>query len=286
MKKKTITAIAVILVSCGEVVIAQETFPPPEDPTIYFAEKANTTIRIDRKLSESDWNNAHLINEFIQKNPARRWKIEVHDTLNNSQVVSKNQAINYKDEYEQLERISEAFSCGPLSSVAFPFENLYDGERYVQFRIFRTDAIDNMLEKHAAFWARWAFVQGSNPAIIISVMEYENQLDRYRGYGYLYGYPDHAVDFFVEAAKKDKATGEFVEREFINLPVVSEESGRFVYAVKEGHDLTSSDEKLREKAQANVDLYLEKVDFYRKTDGSIDNATLLRNIYLENGWIN
>lgn len=214
-----------------------------------------------------------------------KWKIDVQDTLYNSEVVSINQAINYKNEYEQIERISEVFSCGPLSSAVFPFENLYNGERYVQFRIYRTDSINEMVESHPEFWSRWAFVKESNPAIMISVIEYESRLNRYRGYGYLYGYPDHAVDFFVEAAQQEDESGKFVERDFINLPVVSGESGRFVYAVKKEHTLTPADKVLHKKAQSNVNLYLNKIQNYHHKNGKVDNVAFLRELYKQEGWI-
>ena len=213
-----------------------------------------------------------------------RWQIETADTLSDSTIIRENIATEYIGKFEQLERISEVFSCGVLASAPFPFENLYEGERYIQFRVFRTDAIDIMLEKHPEFWSQWGFVEGSNPEIVISVMEYESRLNRYRGYGYLYGYPDHAVDFFVDAANHEDKTGEFVERDFIHLPVASSDSGRFVYAVEKNHVLLPADNYLRKEAQNNMDVYFRKKSIYRDTEGNINNADLLRDLYTEQGW--
>jgi hypothetical protein len=47
----------------------------------------------------------------------------------------------------------------------------------------------------------------------------------------LFGYPEYAVDFFVEAGLHQRSTGEFIERDFRQIPTFTSRSGRFVYAV-------------------------------------------------------
>lgn len=57
-----------VLFSNG-IVSAQETFAPPEQPNFFRSAKSASTIKIDGKLNESDWDKAVPITDFIQKNP-------------------------------------------------------------------------------------------------------------------------------------------------------------------------------------------------------------------------
>ncbi len=203
-----------------------------------------------------------------------RWAIEPTEE-------DENPALNYIVEYEQLNRIAAALSCGPLRAVITPFKVIFDGERYVQLRIVRTDAIERILAEYPEFWSRWVFASGSDPAVIIQVMEYEDRYDRFRGYGYLYGYPAYAVDFFVEAAESQSETGEFVERDFMQMPVVSGRTGTFVYAVPKGHEKNEIDREIERRANENVATFNGiSSNFYRE-DGSFDAFGFLREFYLE-----
>jgi hypothetical protein len=51
-------------------------------------------------------------------------------------------------------------------------------------------------------------------------IEYSQSGPRWRGYGYLFGFPLYAVDFFVNAGESEKQTGKFVERDFLSIPYV------------------------------------------------------------------
>jgi hypothetical protein len=52
-----------------------------------------------------------------------------------------------------------------------------------------------------------------------------------RPLGHLYGYPDYAIDFFVESSESQKQTGKFVERDFRSFPSFSRAERGVVYAV-------------------------------------------------------
>ena len=68
---------------------------------------------------------------------------------------------------------------------------------------------------------------------------------RWRGFGLVFGYPDYAVEFFVEAGEKQADTNKFVERDFVNLPTYATDRGRFVYAVPKGHIERAEDKQLK-----------------------------------------
>lgn len=84
--------------------------------------------------------------------------------------------------------------------------------------------------------------------------------DRWRGYGYLFGYPADAVDFFIEAglsAEDDSEVGPGKDRRFIQIPTHAAESGRFTYAVPLDHVRSAGDEALASEANLILAAYTE-----------------------------
>jgi hypothetical protein len=209
---------------------------------------------------------------------AFRWQVEPEED-------NDHQPIEFIDEYIQLNRIAEAFSCGPLKTVLTPFKRVNNGERYVQMRVYRSDAVNRVIREYPEFWSKWTFAEGSNPAIMIQTMEYESSGNRFRGYGYLYGYPGHAVDFFIEAAESEAETGDFVSRDFIQMPVVSGQTGMFVYAVPEGHEMNETDLAIEAEAKENVQRFNERAPNYYDGD-QFDSSAFLRDLFKEKGWLN
>jgi hypothetical protein len=65
----------------------------------------------------------------------------------------------------------------------------------------------------------------------MAVVERMPKLDRHRGYGLLFGYPVHAVDFFVAVADEPREGGKPAPRRFVQIPTFASPTGRFVYAV-------------------------------------------------------
>ena len=91
--------------------------------------------------------------------------------------------------------------------------------------------------------------------MVLSITENGHQYDRWRSYGYLFGYPDYAVDFFVEAGKSEDSTKQFVKRDFFAIPVYARETGYFTYAIPKGHQPGESDELIRDKARHTLAKY-------------------------------
>ncbi|MDB4775622.1 hypothetical protein OAG62_00715 [bacterium] len=105
------------------------------------------------------------------------------------------------------------------------------------------------------------FTPGNHPAEIVAIVDRMPRADRWRGYGYLFGYPDHAVDFFVEAgvaADDGRAAGPGKDREFVHIPTHATDSGRFTYAVPLDHVPTIADRRLAERAGLILAAYEER----------------------------
>ena len=113
----------------------------------------------------------------------------------------------------------------------------------------------------------------------MSVVEYENKNDRYRAYGYLFGYPEHAVDFFVEASITEEETGEFVKRNFFTIPVKTGNSGDFTYAVPVNYIPTNTDSTLYQKAIDRLEFYQKLKSQYRSSNGKLKAIKLLEDHY-------
>lgn len=134
---------------------------------------------------------------------------------------------------QRWNRVLRALSFDRYQFFLIPFRKTRHEERYLQMLLCRTDLLHQLLARQAPFFAQWGFVPGTNPAVVLTAVEFEEKHDRYRAYGYLFGYPEHAVDFFVEASQEQEESGVFVERSFFQIPVHARESGYFTYALPE-----------------------------------------------------
>jgi hypothetical protein len=105
-----------------------------------------------------------------------------------------------------------------------------------------------VLTEKATFFGQWGFTPNTAVQTVITAIEFEQKNDRYRAYGYLFGYPDYAIDFFVQASIDEQKNGVFVTRDFIHLPVFIEKKGYFTYAVPKNHQKNELDVQLQLRA--------------------------------------
>lgn len=136
-----------------------------------------------------------------------------------------------------------------------PFAAEYDGRRPVDAFVAHRGALRAMIERHQDFWAPYGICPESSAEEAFALVERMPALDRFRGYGYLFGYPDYAVDFFVEAAASEQETGEFVRRTFVAIPTIIAERGRFTWAAPEDHAGHPDDDRLRAACAPVLDAY-------------------------------
>lgn len=151
-------------------------------------------------------------------------------------------------EIDETKRIFGKWRCGEeLYADIHHYAQSYEGRRFYDAVVFSRPALAQMLAAKIDFFSRIGVTAESQPLETLYAVEYNQSSQRFAGYGYLFGYPDYAVRFFVEASDDEKFTGKFVERGFINLPTVSGDS-RFVYAVPKNHAENEADKTLRAKA--------------------------------------
>ncbi|MEM1055401.1 MAG: hypothetical protein AAGI52_07730 [Bacteroidota bacterium] len=176
----------------------------------------------------------------------------------------------------QLHRVTSALRCGSVQAVAVPFRRPFEGARTLQIVAVDRQRLSGILARDARFWAALGIAPSADPSLVVSVVEHAQAYERWRGYGYLFGYPEAAVTFFVEAGREQDSTGQFVSREFISAPVHARETGHFTWAVPSGHTRTSAD-SLRLGAAADLlAAYRERRSAYLRADSTVRAADLLR----------
>ncbi len=186
-------------------------------------------------------------------------------------------------ELQKMHTIAEELSNDVLLFAIFPIKNLRGTERVFQLKVINIGAYRQMVATHQHYWINWGVTPESHPFPAIQLIEYEEMGDRFRGYGYLYGYPDHAVDFFVEAAHHEQETGDFVERDFFQIPTYAEETGRFVYALEEDSDPEDIDEEIKVIAADILSNYQDlRKDYVYDDTSEIIHAVKFLNDQLSN----
>ncbi len=138
------------------------------------------------------------------------------------------------------------------------FRKTHEGKRWAQGFVVHREALARMIERHQTFWNPWGVAPCTHPAEIVAIVDRMPRNDRWRGYGYLFGYPDEAVDFFVQAgmdAEDGREVGPGKDRQFLEIPTYRGESGMFTYAVPLDHVATKADREIAETAGRILDAY-------------------------------
>lgn len=146
------------------------------------------------------------------------------------------------------------------------FSNTYDGERSAHAFVVHRASLARMVERFEVFWCAWGITACTHPAEIVAVVDRMPKADRWRGYGYLFGYPTDAVEFFIEAglaAEDGREVGPGKDRRFIQIPTYAAETGRFAYAVPLDHVPTADDEALASEATRVLAAYTKRKERMR-----------------------
>jgi len=162
----------------------------------------------------------------------------------------------------EIVRIRRALA--PLRSATYyadiqAFATALDGQRHVEAYIVHRAALAAMLQREAAFWSPLGITPCTHPAEIVAIVDRLPRPDRWRAYGLLFGYPNYAIDFFVEATERARTGGGEVgpgkDREFYHIPTASAAESQFTWAVPLGHMQRDEDRALRARAGAILAAY-------------------------------
>ncbi|MFQ3590713.1 MAG: hypothetical protein SNJ67_10490 [Chloracidobacterium sp.] len=162
-------------------------------------------------------------------------------------------------EIETTRTLLAHFRCGDrFYADVLTFAAIHDGKRYAEGVVFNRAALRRAVGVHAGYFAPLGITPNAHPMDMLNKVEHADRSARWRGYGYLFGYPDAAVDFFVAAGETQAATGKFVERDFMHIPTYARDTGAFTWAVAKGHRATEEEERLRTRAMAILEDYRKR----------------------------
>jgi hypothetical protein len=194
-----------------------------------------------------------------------------------------------KERSDSLSSIDEAraifakWRCGEnIYAEMQHFSRAFEGKRSVEAVVFDSMALRKMLNQRSHFFSRWGITQHSHPLTVLYAVETAEATPRFAGYGYLFGYPEHAVEFFVNAANKEELTGRFVERSFYSIDTFASKANRFVFAVPKGQEERTEDAELKKRAESVLAEYKARRARFIG-EGKPGVAELLRDWFCEKG---
>jgi hypothetical protein len=155
-----------------------------------------------------------------------------------------------------------------IKFIILPFKSIYGDKRTFQILVLHQESVEEKIKEYSSFFLKRGILPETPIHQILSIVEFGEKNERYQAYGYFFGYPEHAVSFFVNASLSYEKTNEFVERDFFQIPVASNEEGHFVYAVPKGYEPSEIDLRIRQDANEILSYYKEfksEVDFETKS---------------------
>ncbi|HTV03370.1 MAG TPA: hypothetical protein VMF13_22660 [Luteitalea sp.] len=155
-------------------------------------------------------------------------------------------------EVEALDDARQAlrtWTCGEaLAAGAHHFAQIFDDQRAVQAWVARRPQVQDLVKRRSGFFHPLGVTPHADLDEVLLAVEHAEPSTRFRGYGWLFGYPDYAVDFFVEAARSEKRTGEFVKRDARSVPVFKRPTNAFVWVRPVGAADTAVDVDIEARA--------------------------------------
>lgn len=170
-------------------------------------------------------------------------------SVNPMQVDSASRAL------AKLQHVANKLSQSDFQFIVNPFERADSIYKNIELYVVRKTKMATTIAQHASFYNSLGITYNTQPATVLAITEYEGKYNRWRSYGYLFGYPDHAVDFFVAAGKEQDSTKQFVQRTFFHIPVFAGTSGYFTYAVPKEYKTGEVDSVIYRKAMQTLENY-------------------------------
>ena len=197
-------------------------------------------------------------------------------------IVDRDKQGVYLDRLYTIQRAVDRLDFPDLKFVMVPYKSPQDNLRLMQLSVVRVSLLDSLLRAEESFFGQFGLVPGADPAIVVSTIENADRYERYRGYGYLFGYPDYAVDFFVKSAFESSRSNEHLPRKFFQIPVYARETGSFTYAYPADHTPTLfSDSTIYYRSEKVLKEYKKIRNTYLNTDSTLRAYQLLLDFYTQ-----
>jgi hypothetical protein len=176
------------------------------------------------------------------------------------------------DSLARLRDLTARLACGDVGLFVQVFTAPSPGRADTVYRVasvvaYHRAASRRAVERHADFFAMLGITSNADARSVIAAIENADRGPRWRGYGYAFGYPQPAVDFFVEAGLRGDSLSALVPRDFRRIETFRkfpEHQGgpptlaSFVYAVPKGAPESAADRELRERAAPIYAEYVQR----------------------------
>ncbi len=172
-------------------------------------------------------------------------------------------------ELDRLRRVVATLTCGEIGMLVQVFTNAYKRPdsttvRSASLAIYHRRALRDAIVRQKVFFGRLGVTPSAEPGDVLSAVENAPRADRWRGYGFLFGDPDDAVEFFVDAGVRGDSAKQLVPRDFRRVETFQKYPGgageqaqsSFVYAVPKGAALSAGDRRLLDAAAPLYRRYL------------------------------
>lgn len=171
---------------------------------------------------------------------------------------------------DRLWRVAGALHCGDIGVFVQVFTATFTARdssvmRSASLVVYHRASLQSLIRRQSEFFGRLGVTASTDPQSVVAAVENAPRADRWRGYGYLFGYPDESVDFFVRAGIAGDSTKQFVPRDFRRvetfrkLPETRDgppANSSFVYAVPKGAAPSAGDRLLTDLAAPSYRRYL------------------------------
>ncbi|MBK8149173.1 MAG: hypothetical protein IPK58_13445 [Acidobacteria bacterium] len=116
------------------------------------------------------------------------------------QTLERRDALTRAD---QTRVILAHWRCGDeLFADLQHFARQFDGKRFLDALVISRPRLRHALSEKADFFSRWGITVNSHPLEVVYGIDTDETSARFAGYGYLFGYPDHAVRFLFKPQMK------------------------------------------------------------------------------------
>jgi hypothetical protein len=165
-----------------------------------------------------------------------------------------------RPDLSEIERVRLALKPWHSPNVFFAdvivYEAAQNGRRYASAYVVHLPSLKSLIDQNHDFFAKLGVKSSTPPSeILLTIERCSRPDDRWRGFGLIFGYPQYAIDFFVSAGLYQRETGEFVDRDFRQIPTPGSQSGRFVYAVPKLSPLRQVDIAFQRRSVALLEEY-------------------------------
>jgi hypothetical protein len=159
-------------------------------------------------------------------------------------------------EIEKTRRALRAWTCGDaFYADVRHFREPHGNRLYAEGAVWNLPALGRLLEAKRTLFSRYGLTRSAHPLEVVLAVEYDETVARYQGYGYLYGYPEYAVEYFAAAEIERARTDVRAERDFVSVPTFARPEGAYAWAVPRGHVENEADRDILARAKAVLEDY-------------------------------